>query len=65
VAPLLRNSHLVQYIQASDEFVAIIPGMSKTDQVAANVEAWKRKIPNDFWKELKEEGLIYEKAQTS
>ena len=55
----------MHFVLASDEFVAIIPGMSKTEQVVGNMEAWKRKIPEDFWKELKEEGLIYEKAQTS
>lgn len=55
----------MQFILASDEFVAIIPGMSKINQVEDNVKAWKTKIPTDFWKQLKEEGLIYEKAQTS
>lgn len=49
---------------ASEEFVAIIPGASSTDQVKSNVKSWKSEILIDFWKELKSAGLIYEKAQT-
>lgn len=54
----------MHFILAAEEFAAIIPGASKTEQVADNVKAWKNSIPNDFWNELKKEGLIYEKAQT-
>ena len=54
----------MHFVLAADEFAAIIPGASKTEQVADNVKAWKSSIPSDFWKELKAEGLIYEKAQT-
>lgn len=54
----------LHFVLASDEFAAIIPGASKKDQVTGNVKAWKSKIPIDFWKELKAERLIYEKAQT-
>jgi len=54
----------MHFVLAADEFAAIIPGASKTEQVADNVKAWKSTIPSDFWKELNEEGLIYHKAQT-
>ncbi|WP_434978629.1 aldo/keto reductase [Daejeonia sp. YH14] len=53
----------LHFVLAADEFAAIIPGASSTEQVAKNVNAWKSEIPTDFWKELKAEGLIYEKAQ--
>ncbi|SRX54848.1 aldo/keto reductase [Aequorivita sp. CIP111184] len=54
----------LHFVLAADEFASIIPGASKIEQVADNVKAWKTDIPNDFWKELKAEGLIYDKAQT-
>ena len=53
----------LHFVLAADEFVSIIPGASTTEQVADNVKAWQSKIPKAFWKELKSEGLIYEKAQ--
>lgn len=54
----------LHFVLAADEFVSIIPGASKPSQVQGNVESLKKEIPTDFWKELKSEGLIYEKAQT-
>lgn len=54
----------MHFVLAADEFAAIIPGMSKPEQVDENIRAWKSEIPAAFWKALKEEGLIYEKAQT-
>lgn len=56
-------SAVLQFVLAADEFISIIPGMSKVEQVDSNIQAWKTNIPDDFWKELKEEKLIYEKAQ--
>lgn len=53
----------LQFVLAADEFVAIVPGASSTDQVKDNFDAWKHPIPTDFWKELKAEGIIYENAQ--
>ncbi|WP_241285881.1 aldo/keto reductase [Chryseobacterium arthrosphaerae] len=53
----------LHFVLASDEFVSIIPGASRPEQVKDNAEALQAKIPYDFWQELKEEGLIYEKAQ--
>lgn len=54
----------LHFVLAADEFAAIIPGASKPSQVQGNVDSLNKKIPTDFWKELKSEGLIYEKAQT-
>ncbi|WES98949.1 aldo/keto reductase [Chryseobacterium arthrosphaerae] len=53
----------LHFVLASDEFVSIIPGASRPEQVKDNTEALQAKIPFDFWQELKAEGLIYEKAQ--
>ena len=54
----------LQFVLAADEFAAIIPGASKPEQVEDNVKALHEKISSDFWKELKSEKLVYEKAQT-
>lgn len=53
----------LQFVLAADEFVSIIPGASTPEQVQDNMNALHAEIPADFWKELKSEGLIYEKAQ--
>jgi D-threo-aldose 1-dehydrogenase len=53
----------LQFVLASDEFSSIIPGASNWEQVAHNMNALKTTIPSEFWAELKEKGLIYEKAQ--
>ncbi|WP_292009146.1 aldo/keto reductase [Chryseobacterium sp.] len=54
----------LHFVLAADEFSSIIPGASKPEQVKDNVDALNSEIPSDFWKEIKSEGLIYEKAQT-
>jgi len=53
----------LHFVLAADEFSSIIPGASSSKQVKDNKRAWKTDIPNDFWKELKKEGLIYANAQ--
>lgn len=53
----------LHFVLACDEFSSIIPGTGSPEQVKDNVRALKTNIPSDFWKELKEKGLIYEKAQ--
>lgn len=53
----------LHFVLAADEFVSIIPGASSPDQVKKNAEAMSAKISPDFWKELKDEGVIYPKAQ--
>ncbi|WP_209390163.1 aldo/keto reductase [Chryseobacterium sp. RR2-3-20] len=53
----------LQFVLSADEFASIIPGASKPEQVKDNIKAWKKEIPKQFWLELKEKGLVYEKAQ--
>lgn len=53
----------LHFVLAADEFASIIPGASSVEQVNSNLKAWKSDLPVEFWKELKAEGLIYEKAQ--
>lgn len=53
----------IHFVLTADEFVSIIPGASSPEQVKRNVEALSAKIPTEFWKELKAEEIIYEKAQ--
>lgn len=54
----------IHFVLAADEFVSIIPGASKPEQVKQNVASLMKIVPSDFWKELKNEGLIYDKVQT-
>lgn len=53
----------LHFVLASDEFASIIPGASRSEQVKDNMQALNTDIPAEFWKELKNEGLIYKKAQ--
>lgn len=53
----------LQFVLSADEFVSIIPGASKPDQVESNVKALNTTVPTEFWQALKAEGLIYSKAQ--
>ncbi|MDR4891962.1 MULTISPECIES: aldo/keto reductase [unclassified Chryseobacterium] len=53
----------LHFVLASDEFASITPGASQPEQVKDNIQALHTEIPAEFWKELKNEGLIYEKAQ--
>lgn len=53
----------LHFVLAADEFVSIIPGTAKQEQVVHNAKALKTDVPAAFWKALKSEGLIYEKAQ--
>ncbi|MFS4428121.1 aldo/keto reductase [Chryseobacterium sp. S90] len=53
----------LHFVLASDEFASIIPGASQPEQVKDNMKALNTTIPVEFWTELKNEGLIYEKAQ--
>ncbi|MFY1045654.1 aldo/keto reductase [Chryseobacterium sp. GP-SGM7] len=54
----------LQFVLAADEFVSVIPGSSTPSQVVDNVKGWKAEIPKEFWANLKEQGIIYEKAHT-
>ncbi|PWW17580.1 aldo/keto reductase [Chryseobacterium sp. AG844] len=53
----------LHFVLAADEFSSIIPGASQPGQVKDNMNALQTNIPAEFWKELKNEGLIYEKTQ--
>lgn len=53
----------LHFVLAADEFASIIPGASRPEQVKDNLQALNTTIPSEFWKELKNEELIYEKAQ--
>lgn len=56
-------SAALQFVLASDTFLSVIPGASSAAQVADNMRAVQATIPVDFWRELKQEGLIYADAQ--
>lgn len=53
----------LHFVLAADEFASIIPGASQPEQVKDNMNTLQTNVPSEFWKELKNEGLIYEKAQ--
>jgi D-threo-aldose 1-dehydrogenase len=36
----------------------VIPGASKPERIKEDHAALKAKIPNDFWRELRAEGLV-------
>src|SRR5215470_14487692 len=38
--------------------VVIIPGASKPDRIAEDIAALKVKVPDDFWHELRKQGLV-------
>ena len=52
----------LQFAEAPEVVSAIIPGARTAEQIHENVAAMKVKIPNDFWSELKGEGLIAQAA---
>ncbi len=54
----------IHFVLAADEFAAIIPGAGTADQVKENVKSLSADISPEFWKELREKGIIYEEAQT-
>lgn len=52
----------LQFAETPEVVSAIIPGARTAEQIHENVAAMKVKIPNDFWSELKGEGLIAQAA---
>lgn len=52
----------LQFCSAPKEVSSVIPGARKAGQPAENVQSFKDKLPADLWAELKNEGLIAEKA---
>ena len=53
----LRSAAL-QFCAAPTVAASVIPGASSAEQAKANVASMSEKIPEDFWKELKDEKLI-------
>jgi D-threo-aldose 1-dehydrogenase len=57
----LRTAAL-QFAAMPDVAAAVLCGARTAQQITADVESMKVKIPSDFWKELKFENLISEEA---
>ncbi len=57
----LRTAAL-QFCNAHPAVSAVIPGARTPEQVAANVQSFKVKIPNAFWEDLKRGKLIAQDA---
>lgn len=53
----------LQFSLASKVVNTVLAGASKPEQVRENAKAFDVKIPSDFWKELKDEGLIDKRAE--
>ena len=53
----LRTAAL-QFAYAPQAVTSVVTGASKAYQITENVESMETSIPNDFWAELKDEGLI-------
>ncbi|MFC3126034.1 aldo/keto reductase [Pseudoroseomonas globiformis] len=52
----------LQFLDASPVVSCSVPGASHPEQPVQNVEAFRAAIPAQFWSELREEGLIHERA---
>lgn len=59
----LRTAAL-QFCNAPDVVSSVIPGASTGEQVIENALSMATTIPDEFWSQLKREGLIAEKAPT-
>ena len=54
----------IQFSYAPKVVNTVLAGASKPEQVKENMQAFDYKIPADFWKELKEKGLIDNRCET-
>jgi D-threo-aldose 1-dehydrogenase len=52
----------LQFPLGHPSVASVIPGALLPEHVARNVAAFRRRIPGDFWIELKHEGLLREDA---
>ncbi|MGO4126629.1 aldo/keto reductase [Inquilinus sp. YAF38] len=52
----------LQFSLAHPAVVSVIPGASKPDRIKEDHDAMKAKIPDDFWRELRKEGLVASNA---
>jgi D-threo-aldose 1-dehydrogenase len=57
----LRTAAL-HFCNAPDVVSAIIPGGSTPEQIRQNVASMSAKVPLEFWREAKEQGLIHQDA---
>jgi D-threo-aldose 1-dehydrogenase len=48
----------LQFVLAHPATAAVIPGASRPERIAEDVAALKVSIPNDFWHEMREQGLV-------
>lgn len=56
------RSAALQFCAAPRVVASVIPGASTEEQATANVASMSEKIPADFWKQMKSEGLIASNA---
>ncbi|WP_252312122.1 aldo/keto reductase [Sinobaca sp. H24] len=56
------KSAALQFSLAHPVTKAVIPGSSRPDRMAEDIKATKEEIPASFWSDLKDRGLISEKA---
>jgi D-threo-aldose 1-dehydrogenase len=52
----------LQFALAHPAVAAVIPGASKPDRIAEDSAALKEVIPSDFWREIREAGLVNPEA---
>lgn len=52
----------LQFVLANPAVVAVIPGASKPGRIAEDQAALAEAIPGDFWRELREAGLVDPRA---
>ncbi len=52
----------IQFSYAPDAVSCVLAGASKPEQVEENMKSFEYEIPSEFWKELKAEGIIDERA---
>lgn len=48
----------LQFALANPAVAAVIPGASKPSRIAEDVEALNAKVPDELWKEIRDEGLV-------
>jgi D-threo-aldose 1-dehydrogenase len=54
----------LQFALAHPAVAAVIPGASRPSRIAEDRAALKERIPADFWRELREAGVINPAAPT-
>jgi D-threo-aldose 1-dehydrogenase len=52
----------LQFVLAHPAAAAVIPGASRPDRIAEDVAALSVKIPDEFWQEMRKQGLVSARA---